>query len=227
MIHACPERMWYVKQFLIPSMLKQGIKHSEIIVWNDRDHIGNLKSCLQSFASCGGMPGGTWHLQDDVLLSREFAEQTRKHSGERIVCGFCYVGYENGTPITGEVFPALMWNSSFPCIYIPNRIAEEFVRWYYFEALPDPDYSDWIQSGKMDDTFFCSFYTAKHPNNIVLNLAPHLVEHVDYIIGGSTINTWRGHTTRAYYFDDEELVEELTREVVKLKSHREATTLKA
>lgn len=75
MIHACPKRMWYVSDYLIPSMLAQGIDKGNIIVWNDIDGVGNLASCLASFASCQE-EGETWHLQDDVVICHDFAERT-------------------------------------------------------------------------------------------------------------------------------------------------------
>ena len=30
MIHTCEARLWYVEEYLIPSMLKQGIKEDDI-----------------------------------------------------------------------------------------------------------------------------------------------------------------------------------------------------
>ena len=216
--------MWYVEGFLVPSMIEQGIPEEEITIWNDTEGVGNLRSCLDSFASLKDIPGGTWHLQDDVLISRNFAAETRKNTGDKIVCGFCCSRWETGTPVTGEVFPVKMWNSSFPCIYIPNKITEQFVRWFYETAANDPDYEKWISTGKMDDTIFHEFCVQERSNQKVINLAPHLVEHVDYIIGGSTVNQWRGYLARGYYFDDDQLIEELTEKVVKLKNHGEATT---
>ena len=35
MIHLTPKREWYVNEYLIPSMIKQGIKREDIIKWND------------------------------------------------------------------------------------------------------------------------------------------------------------------------------------------------
>ena len=227
MIHACPQRMWYVEGLLIPSMVEQGIREEEITVWNDTEGVGNLRACLDSFASCTGKTGGTWHLQDDVLLSRDFAEVTKEYAQDSIVCGFCCSRWETGIPCVGEVYPVKMWNSSFPCIYIPNRIAEQFVRWFHETAAFDPDYAKWIRTGKMDDTIFHEFCVQELSNQKVINYAPHLVEHVDYIIGGSTINQWRGYLARGYYFDDDQLVQELTEKVVKLKNQREATTYKS
>ena len=43
MIHCCPKRMWYVEEYLIPSMLRQGIDRDSIIIWNDNKG-GEIKS---------------------------------------------------------------------------------------------------------------------------------------------------------------------------------------
>ena len=72
LIHACPRRMWYVEEYLIPSMLKQGIAKGDIRVYNDKEGEGNLRACMKAFALCEGIPGGTWHLQDDVCICRNF-----------------------------------------------------------------------------------------------------------------------------------------------------------
>ena len=42
MIHACDDRMWYVNDFLVPSLLAQGIPKSSIKLWADTEHKGNL-----------------------------------------------------------------------------------------------------------------------------------------------------------------------------------------
>ena len=47
LIHACPKRMWYVQEYLVPSLLKQGIYESDISVYNDIDGLGNLKACMR------------------------------------------------------------------------------------------------------------------------------------------------------------------------------------
>lgn len=229
MIHACPARMWYVENFLVPSMIDQGIRRDEITIWNDSDGKGNLTSCLESFASLKDISGGTWHLQDDVMICHDFAKRTKALAGDHIICGFCFSGYEEGDPpVTGWVFPVLMWNSCFLCVYIPNEIASNFVHWFYSEARARPEFAGWVESNKHDDTLFHEYCIEEQPNTLALNYAPHLVEHVDYLVGGSIINQWRGHTSRGYYFEDDDLTDELTEKVVKYrKSKREATTLKA
>ena len=85
LIHAVPERMWYVNEFLVPSLEAQGADNIEI--WNDTEHQGNLAACMESFATRKG-DGGTWHLQDDVLICRNFVERCRDLD-DGIVFGFC------------------------------------------------------------------------------------------------------------------------------------------
>ena len=85
LIHACPQRMWYVQEFLAPALQAQGA--DEIEIWNDAEGRGNLASCMASFAARTG-DGGTWHIQDDVLPCRDFVERCRQND-EGVVYGFC------------------------------------------------------------------------------------------------------------------------------------------
>ena len=62
LIHAVPERMWYVEEFLIPALRAQGAEKIEI--WNDTEHRGNLAACMDAFAAREG-DGGTWHLHQE------------------------------------------------------------------------------------------------------------------------------------------------------------------
>ena len=50
-----------------------------------------------------------------------------------------------------------------------------------------------------------------YPNEYVLNLKPNLVDHIDYLLGGSTINERKEDKkqVRALWFDDLDLVKEL------------------
>ena len=50
-IHACQQRKWYVDDYLIPSMLKQGINEDDITIWLDDKHQGNLFACMNCFKS--------------------------------------------------------------------------------------------------------------------------------------------------------------------------------
>ena len=63
MIHAYPKRMWYVEEYLVPSLLAQGIEETQIQIHNDAAREGNLKACMKAFAEVPDDDHGTWHLQ--------------------------------------------------------------------------------------------------------------------------------------------------------------------
>ena len=206
LIHACPARMWYVDEFLIPSLEEQGIENIDLAL--DSTGKGNLISCLDSFEECGKMPGATWHLQDDVLIASNFAERIKEFD-EGVACGFCHTLFEPfNRPMVGRV-PALYMFNSFPCIRIPNDIAAEFVEWYWTDACKRPEYQKWVRSGIHDDGFWHDFYVEQHPHDFVWNIAPNIVEHVDWMIGGSVANDWRGYICRASYWEEENLIHDL------------------
>lgn len=210
MIHSCNARKWYVDKYLVPSMLAQGIRQSDILVWNDKNEIGNLESCMQSFlhAKCyyGCSDDGIWHLQDDVIICKDFKERTEQYN-EGIVCGFCFYGDEY-KHLIGEVVPKQMWYS-FPCIRIPNNIAYECGRWFYKDVINNFQYQQWVRAKKYDDAVF-KIYLIDYIGGTVLNLKPNLVDHIDYLIGYSVINRIRGNIeTRSIYFEDSYLVDEL------------------
>ena len=206
LIHACPDRMWYVNEFLIPSLQEQGIEKIDLAVdWSGK---GNLITCLESFEQSGRLDGATWHLQDDVLICHDFAERIQEFD-EGVACGFCHTLFEPfNKPMPGYVPPVFMFNS-FPCIRIPNEIAAEFVEWYWTDACKRPEYQKWVQSGIHDDGFWHDFYVEQHPHDFVWNIAPSIVEHVDWLIGGSIANDWRGYICRATWWEDEDLVQNL------------------
>lgn len=212
MIHACPQRMWYVNDFLIPSMRVQGIPEDEITVWNDTEGKGNLFSCMEAFRACGEREGGTWHIQDDVILSRDFAEKTRAHD-EGVVCGF---GCRNFGPFMDNVGRAparFMWYS-FQCIRIPDELAGECSKWFFDEAVNWPRYTMWVAERKHDDSFWRDFILERHGDLWVTNLSPNIVDHIDYLMGGTTINRLRSaKINRSACFPDEDLVEALAEQL--------------
>lgn len=214
LIHASPVRMWYVRDFLIPSLQEQGA--DEIQVWNDIHRKGNLRACMDSFATRQGH-GGTWHIQDDVLICRDFVERCREHD-EGVVYGFCNEQFTDDQHQTGEVFVADSWHS-FQCVRIPDDYARDCAEWFEadgWKQSPNPEVDILVMAGKGDDTLFREFMQQKHGTETVLNLKPNLVEHVDWIVGGSILHRWRGYLARAYYWEDEDLVDEL-KEAVKGK----------
>ena len=214
MIHASPSRMWYVTEYLVPSMIEQGIPPDDIEIWNDADGIGNLKACLESFRACGERPGGTWHLQDDVIICRDFAERTREYDGDEIVCGYACKNFESLNQ-KGRVPGVFMWYS-FPCTFIPNWMAADFVRWYHSYGNGLPQRQQLKQQGKGDDAFFKDYIRLERGNDWVINLLPSLVDHIDYLIGGTLVNPLRSYkVNRAVDFRDNDLVDRLAEQLKK------------
>ena len=112
MIHAVPKRLWYVENYLIPSI------DGDVSVWVDDKGLGNLQSCMAAFASCKG--GETWHLQDDVLLCRDFKERTEGLEG--VVFGFCCEQFEDDPALIGRVYQETnLDNVVFPTPLCPTN----------------------------------------------------------------------------------------------------------
>lgn len=207
MIHTCKTRDWYVEKYLIPSMLKQGIKRSDIIVYLDINEKGCLEACVKSFALTAEFNcEGVWHLQDDVLISSYFKEQT-ENNDSGIVCGFASKYDKEAKPGKQRGIDNIWY--SFPCIRIPNMIAEHFSVWFNSYLQDDKRFEMWIRKKKNDDLLFRYFLDNYYKNIEALNLAPNLVEHVDWLIGGSIINAHRGEIIRSIYWEEEKLVEDL------------------
>lgn len=212
MIHASPKRMWYVEKYLIPSMLSQGITEKEIILWNDTEEKGNLYACMESFWECNPIAGGTWHLQDDVIISRDFAAKTREYD-DGVVCGFGCRNFGPSMQERGSVPMPFMWYS-FQCVRIPNELAAECAKWFFTDAQHRTQYASQVADRRHDDWFFREFLMEKHRDLRVTNLAPNIVDHIDYLIGGTLINQLRRiQVNRAAFFPDQDLVEALEEEL--------------
>ena len=210
LIHACPARMWYVEGFLKPELLAQGA--DEVTIWNDEYKKGNLAACMESFALRDGNGAeGTWHIQDDVLLCRDFVQRCRELDAG-VVYGFCNELFLDDPQQTGVVYAEDAWHS-FQCVRIPDAYARGCAEWLAGAGRNHPDYPKWIRSGSMDDSVFRAYLLSEHERETVENLAPCLVEHVDWIVGGSVLHPWRGFLARAEYWEDEELVQELKKAV--------------
>lgn len=197
MIHAVPERLWYVRGYLIPELERQGC--CNITVWCDKDYKGNLESCFDSFIS---LPDGgfTVHIQDDVLPCEGFGERLKTMDHHWVYCGFASE-YDDIT--CGGVSPKLMW-LSFPCIVIPNKIAKQFAVWCKNLAVYDGKLRGYMREGKYDDNLFKEYMNKCHPNASVFNMCPNMVEHVDWLIGGSVVNKERvNQCVRSKYWIDE------------------------
>jgi len=208
--------MWYVEEFLLPSLEEQGAEN--VSVWLDDRGMGCLSSCMEAFASCSG-DGGTWHLQDDVLLCRDFAERCRDLDARGVVYGFCCRQFGDNPKIRGEVYMPDTWHS-FQCVRIPDAWARGCADWYFSGAWHESP-SDELElleaKNSGDDTFFREFLLCRHGRGTAYNAAPSLVEHVDLLLGGSVVNVWRGFWARSDLWEDEELVAELRRAIKRRK----------
>jgi len=206
MIHACPQRMWYVDEFLVPQLRGQGVTEGEITVWNDEAGWGNLESCLRSFEwiSLNGN-GHTWHIQDDVILAHDFAARARTLETETdgIVCGFVCANWGPKPIKEGRVPMPFMWNG-FQCLRIPDALAGEFAWWFRHVGCRKPELQKWVQRNKGDDSCFRAFCLERHPRETVFNVRPNLADHVDFLVGGTVVNPARPcQYNRALYWEDD------------------------
>ena len=212
MIHAIPRRMWYVERFLIPSLTAQGISP---VVYCDTEKRGNLGACLDSFRHIRG--GGTWHIQDDVIISRRFAELAE--ANDTGVCnGFCHSLFEDDPTITGTVYAPDLWHG-FPCVRIPDDMARDVVKWVE-TAQHDSWCSLHIKRNAGDDYLFREYFNTVHGRETARNIAPNMVDHVDYLLGGSTISEYHDYYRRADLFEDLDLVDELEKKIKSLNDRR-------
>ena len=221
MIHCCPKRMWYVEEYLIPSMKLQGIQQEDIIIWNDDKGWGNQKSwynCCKYIRENEDLTQGMWHIQDDVLISKDFYTRTKEvPNNTNIRCGFVTERFNKNGKWWKGIQPIQHHWMSFPCIYIPNQYMSEFVFWYDTSVVKDGNYKKQYEGGKDDDFLFFKCVMQLHPMIKSVNIIPCLVDHIDYLIGYSTLFDRKGKQNRAFYFDDGWLVDELQE---KLKDRR-------
>lgn len=228
MIHGCLEREWYIEDYLIPSMTAQGIPEDHIVVCIDFDRSGNLEACMQSFRLIRDArypEDGIWHIQDDVIISSDFARMT-EICDNGIVCGYANHDFDKGNlNRTGLVPLQEMW-FSFPCIRIPNEYAIGCEEWYRNEVLYNGDHNDLVESGKNDDVMFRNYMMEHHSGVQAYNLKPNLVDHIDYLIGGSVINQARKGIHRAFYWREPELVDRLEEDLEKRGSKNSRKTKK-
>lgn len=222
MIHTIPQRLWYVENYLIPSMTNQGISKYDILIFNDSNKRGNLQAFLDSLDYIYNNlqdEYGVWHLQDDVIISSEFAKYTCVDPSI-VVNGFAS-SIMNPEKI-GKVNVKDFWYS-FPCIYIPNRYIPPFM--YFMEEVAnnrnDHPLKIRYNKNRYDDYFFYKFLQKVYPKDFICNQKPNLVDHIDYLIGGST--GIRKNQIRALYYEDGYKIKELERS---LKNDLPQTTKK-
>lgn len=207
-IHSCNNRLQYVNDYLIPSMMKQGITSNNIILYNDNNNIGCLKSW---FASCKFLEEkypdvDFWHLQDDVVICNGFAELTNDLMGDKIINGFvCKKHNPNNWHKIG-LQPVSEYWMSFQCNYIPSKYINAFVKWFMLNILIRKKYKHYYEHNRHDDFFFWKSVKDCFPNDKIYNLYPCLVDHIDYLIGGSVITTEKQYVREAVYWNEERRV---------------------
>ena len=210
LVHTVPERMWYVSGYLVPQLLEQGADPGCIRITRDDARLGNLEATMRSFEKLAGVDGGTWHLQDDILLASNFVETAESFEGcDEIICGFAVDDFDAALYKTGHVPQCFLW-LSFPCIYIPNRIAAGCAAYYRGSQGKSPDYQRLAALRKGDDSAFWAYVHNEHKHEWGWNLDPNLCEHVDHLLGGSLVNPTReAGKAHAKYFPEPEAVERL------------------
>lgn len=220
MIHAIPKRMWYVENFLLPELRRQGVKDEEVKLWVDEEGWGNLESFVRSMQwvmnNC--MPSETiWHLQDDVWPHSRFVEMTSKIN-DVFAWGFALPEWnQDHLYHTGFVPLTQSW-TSFQANAFPNRMAAEFVVWFR-DAKRTRRVARYANDGKHDDVIWRQFLDDVHPNDRVYNCNPNVVDHVDYLMGGTSINPSypKDIKRNAYWWDEPERTAELEERVKKWK----------
>ena len=212
-IHVSQKRLWYVNDYLIPSMLEQGIKEDDILLCTDTKGVGSIEAYRQAFEQLPD-EGYTWHLQDDIIISPDFKEVTENEEAENtVLCVFN--SYYDKTSRVGKVQPYDMWYS-FPCIGIPNHMAKGCMEWIQRCMIGNMAYRKYWEEGNCVDWFFKQYVRDEVENVIVINRVPNIVDHIDYLLGGSTIRKIpRKQWARSQHWDYPELVEELERKITK------------
>lgn len=224
MIHVCNDREWYVKDYLLPSMLDMGIPEKNITVWHDKKAIGNLASFVASCEWIGentDLYDSTWHIQDDVVLGKNFREKAEQYY-PGVANGFCNEIFDGErTNYLGVTTASGMW-FSFQCVLIPNMIAKQFAEWFHNDCVPNNLYPQFVNTGRCDDSLFREYIVHHHPTIPAINIYPCIVDHIDYLIGGTIINghqNRQGH--RAAYWRDANLDEVVAELEKKLKKRHE------
>ncbi len=211
MIHTYPKRLWYVKDYIVRDLIKQGIKKEDIIIVNDTKGLGNLWAFIESLSL---ISDDTWHLQDDILISKQFKLKTDILGRMGIlVCGFNHYDFNSGCNLCKGITKPIFMYMSFPCIFIPKRYSDEFITWIKDENTKIK-HKEMIETGKCDDQLFYQYMIEKHQFDEIYNTHFSLVDHVDYLLGGSSINE-RDEVVRATYWGENDLNIRLEEELKK------------
>ena len=100
-----------------------------------------------------------------------------------------------------------------------NRYAKEAVEWIKSGGPEkNAEAAILVKLNKGDDTIFRAFFLEKHGRETAVNLAPNIVNHIDYMIGGPVTNQWRGFIAGSDIWEDSTILYEL-RQKLKERGH--------
>ena len=204
LIRATSKRQWYVDDFLIPEMKKQGISEREIKVFND--NTGNLNSFINMcyfIVENYNWDDFVWVLQDDVMISDNFHYITDRYCFQE-ANGFC--SSVNSIKDVGYVLPEKSW-LSFQCKNFRVDKIRYFIDWFEVNSQYNELVKSLVNTGIHDDLIY--HYFELEIVSGVHNLSPNIVEHVDYLIGGSIINKTREFYIKSQNFEDKEKIKNL------------------
>ena len=201
MIHSCNSRVEYVKNVLIPSMMGQGIEKEKIFLFNDDLEEGCLKAWVHSLTTLEHDREGYWHLQDDVEISKDFYNRiTNLGDVEFIVNGFvCRAHNPTNYYKIGFQNPKEWW-ASLQCVYIPPKYVHAFLNWFLLDVVKRGKFNNYYKKNRHADFFFYRSVIEQFPNDNMLNITPCLVNHIDYMLGGSVITPEKKYLREAYYW---------------------------
>lgn len=204
MIHAVPKRLEHVNTLRL-ILGAQGVHPEEILLYVDENMEGNLEATVKSYEYLDERiwdpEEQIWHLQDDVVICKDFAERIRiiqKDMPRGIVCAFCSEVDRGVRP--GNVLPEHMWYS-FQCIRIPVGLSTGFAEWIR-KGEHSVNRRRKIAANKYDDSLFREYMQEKYPHYPVVNYSPNLVDHRDDMCGGSIVNPGREEQIRALYYTE-------------------------
>lgn len=206
LIRTTTKRSWYVNNFLVPELESQGCGRRNIYVYvNDS---GNLESFIQMckfIVENYKWNDFIWVLQDDVYPCDNFHYITNKYSCTE-ANGFCS-GFDN-IKNDGYVPMKQSW-LSFQCKNFRVDKIKLFLMWYDCRS---EELRQYIRTGKMDDTIY-NLFEQTFKNDYINNISPNIVEHIDYLIGGSIVNKNRTpedtEKLKSQNFEDKEKIEKL------------------
>lgn len=202
MIHGVPKRQKHI-EMMEAILVSQGAHPEEILLYMDNDMKGNLQATVSSYEYLAERildpTEQIWHLQDDVVICKDFVERIKIIQEEgpyNIICAFCSKVDESIHP--GATLPRCMWYS-FQCIRMPVGLSTGFAEWIR-KGEHSVNRRRKIAANKYDDSLFREYMLEKHPYYPVVNYSPNLVDHRDDMCGGSIVNPGREQPLRALYY---------------------------